>query len=103
MVPALVPVGSVLLTNFVGEAIRPHGEAKVESIDEEARRHPPTDGFGGYLDEIRDLENGSVEIRKIDGDPPRYVVLLKGIDKFEDADTANATDLNSVIRERLGG
>lgn len=59
--------------------------------------------MGGYVERLEDLDSGEVEIRHIVGsDPPRYVVLLKGIDGFDNPDTRSVTDLNAVWIERLG-
>lgn len=93
------------VVSYLVELVRPHREAQVFELPTDDRRPRNTDtrSFGGYVDRLEDLHSGEVEIRHIVGShPPRYVVLLKGIDGFDDADTGTVTDLNAVWIERLG-
>lgn len=60
----------------------------------------PPDSAAGYMDRLERLGPGEFEIIRLGGDPPRYVVLLKGIDQVGLTD--NATDSLNVILERLG-
>ena len=93
-----------VVVSYLVELVRPHREAQVFELptDDRRRRNTDTRSFGGYVDRLEDLHSGEVEIRHIVGShPPRYVVLLKGIDGFDDADTGAVTDLNAVMIERL--
>lgn len=89
----LWPHGEATVTPWVGDPLKSPG----------AFYHRRADSIGNYLDEMRDLHEGEIEIRHIDGsDPPRYVVLLKGIDGFVQPDSHDSvTDLNAALIERM--
>ncbi len=57
--------------------------------------------LSGYMDELSKLPEGTMRIIRIEGDPPRYVVLMKGIDGFERPLDSYRTDLADAVAERF--
>lgn len=103
--------GAALGAAGAGAAVRAahdslHGELAngVVRINECRAEDAPASSMAGYMEKLTKLEPGELQIVRIDGDPPRFVVLMKGIDGFEPSnwDSQHRTDLQGAAFEKFG-
>jgi len=79
------------------------GSAVRTDIDSLEQHEAPANQAGDYMHKLMALKDGTLEIVTLPGPPPRYVVLLKGVDGASPLGDGHQTDIPNAVLEKETG